>query len=67
MVEVDIPLGGRGPDTRKGYMYVDSCVGMLAFSDFGDLAEGIPPSAPWLRGEVGILADPSYPECNLYP
>jgi len=67
VVEIDAPLSGGVPGTRKTYMYVDSCVGVLAFSQIADLAQGIPLDAVWLRGNVGILADPSYPECDLYP
>lgn len=66
VVEVDAPLGGTASGTSKAYMYVDSCVGLLAYSDTRDLANGIPPDAAWLRGNMGILADPSYPECDVY-
>lgn len=67
IVEVDVPFGGGVPGTSKAYMYVDSCLGLLAWSDTGDFDEGIPLDALWLRGSVGILADSSYPECDLYP
>jgi hypothetical protein len=66
VVEVEAPPGGTraGVDTIKSYMYVDSCRGVLVFSQIGNLAEGIPLGAEWLRGEVGILADPHYPGCD---
>jgi hypothetical protein len=66
IIEVDTPLGGGAQDTLKSYMYVDACVGVPVFSQVADLAEGIPLSAVWLRGNVGILADPTYPKCNFY-
>lgn len=66
IIEVAVPLSGGINDTRKAYMYVDTCVGLLVYGDTGDLAEGIPVSAAWLRGEVGILADRNYPECNRF-
>lgn len=58
----------REPDIGplRSQMYVDSCRGVLTFSDTGDLLEGIPLDAPLLRGPVGILADPNYPECDWY-
>lgn len=52
--------------TLTSYIYVDSCRGVLVFSENADLARGIPLDAEWLRGEVGILADPHYPECDSY-
>ena len=67
IVEADLPLSGGVRGTRKAYMYVDSCLGLLAWGDTGNFNEGIPLDAVWLRGNVGILADPSYPECDLYP
>jgi hypothetical protein len=63
VVEVGIPLSGGG-GRRTAYMYVDSCLGLLAYSPVQDFAEGIPLGAAWLRGDVGILADPHYPECD---
>lgn len=48
----------------EGYMYVDSCLGILVFSSVSDLAEAIPLSAEVSRGEVGVLADPTYPNCR---
>ncbi|HEX8064524.1 MAG TPA: hypothetical protein VF535_15085 [Allosphingosinicella sp.] len=64
VVERIYPLGGyakRG--TVKTYLYVDSCSGVLAFSQKTSLTEGIPLDAPWLRGKVGILADKGNPGC----
>jgi len=48
----------------EGYIYVNSCAGVLAFSQVTNLKKGIPLNAPLLRGEFGILADPDYPKCN---
>ena len=50
-------LGANRAGTLKDYMYVDRCLGVLAFSSSEDLRKGIPPYGPWLRGTVGILAD----------
>jgi hypothetical protein len=36
------------------------------FSETGNLAEGMPLDAEWLRGNVGILAGPAYPACDSY-
>lgn len=66
VVEIEAPLGGAAPGTRKAYMYVDSCVGVLVFSQVADLDRSIPLDAAWLRGNVGILADSNYPECDAY-
>jgi hypothetical protein len=64
IVEVGIPLSGGVPGRRTAYMYVDSCRGLLAYSPVRDFAQGIPLDAAWLRGEVGILADPNDPGCE---
>lgn len=58
----------REPDIGpfRSQMYVDSCRGLLIWSDTGDLVEGVPLDARLLRDPVGILADPSYPACNWY-
>ena len=48
------------------HLYVNRCLGILAFSHSGDPAEGIPLSAELLRGNVGILADPQYPDCRAF-
>ena len=50
----------------EGYMYVNSCLGVLAFSSTGDPARGIPLAAELLRGNVGILADRNYPDCQSF-
>lgn len=50
----------------EGYIYADSCLGILVFSSMSDLAEGIPLSAKVLRGDVGVLADPNYPNCRSF-
>ena len=58
----------RAPDIGpfRSQMYVDSCRGVLVFSDTGDLTQGVPLDARLLRDPVGILADPNYPACNWY-
>ena len=58
----------RAPDIGpfRSQMYVDSCRGVLIWSDIEDLVEGVPLNAFLLRDPVGILADPSYPACNYY-
>lgn len=48
------------------HLYVNNCLGVLAFSQTGDLTEGIPLGAELLRGDVGILPDPSYPDCRSF-
>ena len=66
IVEVEAPASGNDP-TRgplKHFMYVDRCLGMLAYSVVGDIEQGLPLGAMWLRGEVGILADPRFPACD---
>lgn len=47
----------------NSYLYVDSCLGILLFSDT-DIVGGVPLNASWLRGDVGILADRHYPSCQ---
>jgi len=47
-------------------MYVDSCRGLLVYGDVGNLAEGIPLGALWLRDNVGLFADPHYPHCSSF-
>jgi hypothetical protein len=64
-IERRVRSGNRG-GTLKSYMYVDNCLGVLVFSQVGNLAEGIPIHAPWLRGTVGILADSQHPKCNRF-
>jgi len=66
IVEVEAPASGndstRGP--LKHFMYVDRCLGMLAYSVVGDMEQGLPLGAMWLRGRVGVLADPRQPGCE---
>ena len=59
---------GRGPDLDpfSTQMYIDSCRGLLIWSDTGDLTQSVPLNAFLLQDAVGILADPSYPACNWY-
>lgn len=53
------------PNNRRerSTIYVDACIGIVAFSDSEDMEDGVPLEAAILRGEVGILADPNYPRC----
>lgn len=66
MVEVQSPGGGDNPrhDPLKSYMYVDSCRGLLAYSVVRNMIDAMPLDAMWLRGDVGVLADPRYPGCD---
>lgn len=65
IVEVRTPIrAANRRGTFKSYLYVDSCRGVLVISQLMDLSKGIPPSAPWLRGSVGILADKASPDCK---
>ena len=65
VIEIETRLvNNRG--TLKSYMYVDRCLGVLVFSQNGDLAEGIPLDAEWLRGNVGILPHRDYPNCSSF-
>lgn len=66
VIEVKSPLGNNLPGFLKSYIYVDDCFGILAFDVSRNLKKGMPPSAPWLRGPVGILASPDYPECRPF-
>jgi hypothetical protein len=50
--------------TLPSSMFVDSCLGVLAFSYEADMPAGIPFEAMMLLGDVGILADPNYPRCR---
>lgn len=54
----------RRRDALKSYLYVDSCRGLLAYSVVRSMTDAMPLSAMWLRGDVGILADPRYPACD---
>jgi len=48
----------------KAYIYVDTCRGVLAISQVANFSNGLPLDAPWLRGDIGILADADYPNCE---
>jgi hypothetical protein len=64
IIEVDIPLSGGVEGMRTAYMYVDSCLGLLAYSRSEDFNRGMPLGAAWLRGDIGILADPHFLDCD---
>lgn len=66
VVEEQSPGSGNNPrhDPLKSYLYVDSCRGLLAYSVVRSMTDAMPLSAMWLRGEVGVLADPRYPACD---
>lgn len=66
VVLVESGLSGGRPGTLKSYMYVDDCLGMVAYSQLEDFTTGIPLDAPWLRSGVGVLASHSYPKCRLF-
>jgi hypothetical protein len=66
VVRMERPLGGGAPGTLTSYLYVDSCLGMIAYSQSKDFLAGIPLDAAWLRGSVGVLASKSYPQCRLF-
>lgn len=65
VIERRVPLRGSGPPgTLTSYMYVDGCLGVIAFSQEDDFSSGAPLDAEWLRGDVGILAARDYPSCS---
>jgi hypothetical protein len=66
IVEVEAPASGNNPalGPLRHYMYVDHCLGMLAYSVVGNIESGFPLGAMWLRGRVGVLADPRDPSCD---
>lgn len=67
IVEREWPLSG--PDYRgalRSYMYVNDCIGVLAFSETADMANAIPLDAELLRGAVGILPHRNYPNCTSF-
>lgn len=66
VVLVETRLGAGRPGTLKSYMYVDDCLGVVAYSQVKDFTAGIPLDAPWLRSGVGVLASNSYPQCRLF-
>jgi hypothetical protein len=57
VVRVATPLSGGRRGHLRAYMYVDSCLGLLAYSQTGNRAKGMKLDAVWLRGDVGILSD----------
>ncbi len=66
VVQVDARLGAGRPGTLRSYMYVDDCLGLMAYSQLKDFTGGIPLDAPWLRSGVGVLASDNYPKCKLF-
>lgn len=50
----------------EGYIYVNSCAGVVAISQASKLKKDLPLDAAVLRGNAGILADPDFPECNAF-
>lgn len=66
ILEVKAPLSGGAQGFLDKHIYVDDCFGVLAFSVTGNLVEGIPLNAEWLRGPVGILAHRNYPKCRPF-
>jgi len=66
VIEVDTPVGASKQGALRSYLYVDACLGVLAYSQTEDFSHGIPVNAAWLRGEVGILADKGYPACRSF-
>lgn len=66
IIKIDRPLGGNRKGTLEGSMYVDNCRGVIILGGVVDLSKGIPLNAEWLRSEVGILADPAYPNCESF-
>jgi len=66
VVLVEARLGAGRPGILKSYMYVDDCLGLVAYSQIKDFTAGIPLDVPFLRSEVGVLASKSYPQCRLF-
>lgn len=66
VIETSRTVPGHQGEVLKGSMYVDSCLGVVVLSNVSDISGGIPLSAEWLRGPVGILADKSYPKCRSF-
>lgn len=66
IIQVNTPVGTqRKRGVLRSYLYVDTCRGVIAISQVSDLSRGFPPDIPWLRGDVGILADTDYPDCKF--
>lgn len=66
IIEIDRPLSGSHEGTLKNFMYVDNCRGVIILAGMSDLSKGVPLNAEWLQGEVGILPDPTYPNCRRF-
>jgi hypothetical protein len=66
IIEVVRLASGNLAGTYKDSMYVDSCRGVIILGTLSDLSEGVPLNAEWLQGEVGILSDPTYPNCRRF-
>lgn len=62
IVEVEERLVNN--QSRLSTMLVSGCLGVLAFSHTEELTDGVPFDAWVLRGPVGVLADPTYPDCQ---
>ena len=65
IIEIKRPLSNNMKKTRKAYMYVEGCRGIIIFSEDYNIGKGIPLDAKWLRGSVGVLADKKYPDCSI--
>lgn len=66
IIEIDRRLSGNRRGILKASMYIDNCRGVIILGAVSDLSKGIPLNAEWLHGEVGILADPAYPNCESF-
>lgn len=68
LVEIAAPASGNNPALGpiRSSMYVDGCLGLVAYRIVGGMAQGIPFDALWLRGPVGVLADRNDPGCEAY-
>ena len=66
VVAIKSPLGNSIPGFLNSQIYVDNCLGIVAFNMGEDLTKGMPLDAQWLRGEVGILANTDYPKCRPF-
>lgn len=66
VVLIERRLGAGRPGTLGSYLYVDDCLGVIAYSQIKDFTAGIPIDAPWLRSGVGVLASDDYPHCRLF-
>jgi hypothetical protein len=64
VVQVEKPLANGRPGL-KSYLYIDDCLGVVAYSQVRSFYSGIPNDAPVLRGDVGVLASKDYPGCRF--